>query len=203
MVSSPVSTGTGSTGAGVSSTGSAGAGSAGVSSTGVSGAGVSSTGVSSTGVSSTGVSSTGSVVFSPGRVELSSGAVVLSTGVVVLSTGAVSLVELVELSTGVVVFPPSVELVLLPWFWLLQRLHEFWRMTLPNLVLIHSAIELSEPITSGLSTAKVAAPSPSWKEVMFPENSYTGTDPSRTYLELRSTSPSTPKKRLYHSMKLW
>ena len=81
------------------------------------------------GVSTTGavVFSTGRVEFSAGTVELSTGVVPLSTGVVVLSTGAVPLVELVELSTGtgVVEFPPSVELVLLSWLWLAQMLHEF------------------------------------------------------------------------------
>lgn len=148
--------------------------------------GCSSVGV--TGVVSTGTVSltTGTVVFSTGVVELSTGAVVLSTGVVELSTGVVPLsvelpppmtVPLVELDP----LPPAVPLVLLvpllvggtttP-LWLLHRLHEFWRITAPNLVLIHSAIDSScSWIPNGLSTAKVAAPSPFSNEVMFPENS--------------------------------
>jgi hypothetical protein len=56
--------------------------------------------------------------------------------------------------------------------WLLQRLHEFWRITLPKVELIHSAIDSScWGRLNGDSTAKVAAPSPPWNEVTFPENS--------------------------------
>lgn len=102
-------------------------------------------------------------------------------------------VELVELATGADEFETD---------WLLQILHEFSRMTEPNLVLIHSAIVSNCWGTSnGLSTWKTSTPWLFSNSVTLKLHSRTGTTPSITTVLLTETSPSCPKKRLYHSMK--